>query len=822
MDAARCRPAPAHCPSAQLVQARVVPRPLATLVLTAAGALIGCRPAGPSRTIDLAPRTGWHAGPGTHVRPDGRISLLRDGTGFVWKQVELDVDEFPVLLFRIADSFSRFRWRLAALAGDSGEASPAAALPLIERVAEESHYIVPLRQPTGWTGRRRFRLLIVLDGYRRDWLELGDLAAVHLTDAAPPAPALVAPEDGAVLSAQALHFSLAQAPNAVAYELQIARRRDFAAAWSAPMTPPYLADRLPYLPDDGAPRDPGPWLWRARAVSMSGRAGPWSRPRGYTLERPAAPRPPVLVPSATEPLFVLMADRRTMVARWAALPAAVRRHAVLRVEDLPTESLAVTVQLAQRHGIPVLVQTSGPHDYYGPVSARIPLSDIDAWFRRYPVVKGAYICEQAFRVTPEGKRTMLAYARRLLALAAEHGRLVVWADAHWTRNLWIDAALDRPLAEAMRRYRPYFVPVIKMNGALTPHSALDATMGLWVAGFATAWGVQPERWYWYEAGLGPPGQQRWHKEGIMADFPPTFYGQLALLGLANGASVYSFEPGDDQWTADGELTPTASGVVMPLLEDLAEGRWIPGRTEALGGVRAVYVADSADSPWALDYGTLRPLYAAAYGESHPFAIIPSISRYGRIPIVPRSTPPEILASFRSRLRALVPATAAESRRLLDGLYPARAFGDAWIARLPHGVAVMNSHENQDIEQRFAVDLAGPVQHVSGRLGLNSYLIVRQDSGAVRLHVNARAGHVVSLELRVRGIPHRVETAPDGAIRQCAWDAARHRLSLRLVPNETAVTVAMRFPVALTSTSGLPPRLPPEEPPRGVCPASRTR
>ncbi len=645
---------------------------------------------------------------------------------------------------------------------------------------------------------------------------------MHLPAAPPPAPGLVAPADGAVLSPNALHFSLAQAPNAVDYELQVSRQRDFTGAWSARVTPPYLADRLPYLPDDDAPRGAGQWFWRARAISIGGRAGPWTRAHGYTVQESAGPRPPVLAPSPEEPLFVLMADRRTMLARWEALPVEVRRHTVFRVEDLPTESLAVTVELAQRHGIPVVVQTSGPHDYYGPVSARIPLSDVDAWFRRFPVVKGVYICEQAFRVTPEGKRTMLAYARRLLALAAEHGRLVVWADAHWTRNLWIDAGLDAPLVAAMRRYGRYFVPVVKMNGALTPHSALDAALGLWLAGFAAGWGVQPEHWYWYEAGLGAPGRQQWHKEGVMADFPPTFYGQLALLGLAGGASVYSFEPGTDEWNAEGGLTPTARGVVMPLLEELATRRWVPDRTEVMGGVRAVYVADSADSPWALDYGTLRPVYAAAYGESHPFAIIPRVSRYGRIPIVPRSTPPEVLASFRARLRAGVPATVAESRRLLDALYPARAEGDAWMVRLPRGVAVMNGHENQDIEQSFAVALDGPVQRLSGRLGLNSYLILRQEEGDVRLHANARAGRALALDLQLRGSPQSVEITPDGAVRRCAWDAALHRLSLQLVPNETAVTVAVRFDGSTTPGSGGPPHLPAGGTVGDICRAVRVR
>lgn len=767
-------------------------RRLAGLAFPAVLAVCGCEARGAFRTVDFDARAGWRAGPGTHLRPDGRISLTRDGVGFVWKPVELDVDAYPVMLVRTGQSLPRFTWRVAVRSGHAAPVAPDEGIRLIERVAEEGHFVVPLKRLTGWTGRVRFVVLIALEGHARDWVEFADLQAVRLTAAAPPPPRLLAPGDGATVSPNAVHLSFAQAKNAVAYDLQISRGRDFAGARSVRVTPPYLADRLPYLPEDESLRTPGHWFWRVRAVSVADRAGRWSTARSYAVREEAPPKPPELTVAPEHPLVLLLADRRTLSARWRSLPSTLRPYVVLRVEELPVESLLVTLAAAQRLGVPVMVQASGPHDYYGPVASRIPLSDLETIFGRFPVVKGVYICEQAFRVSPDGDRIMKQYARQLVALAAEYGKLVVWADGHWGRNLWIDVGLDAPLANALRAHRRYFVPVWKMNGALTPHAAHDAVLGLWMAGFADHWGVQPERWYWYEAGLGALGRQQWFKEGEMADFPPTFYGQMTLLGLVEGATVYSFEPGDDVWTAAGELSPTARGVLLPLLEAIVRRRLIAGREEVVRRARTVYVADSSDSHWALDYGTLRPLYQAAYGATTPFAMLPAQTRYRRIPIVPPGTPPATLALFPDRVHAGEFAAATDARRHLDARYPARNEGDAWVGRIPGGVAVMNGHENRDIDERFDVTLEGPVRRVAGRIGVNGYVALQQREGEAWLHANARPGRTVALDLWAAHEPAAIAATPRSALVRSVWNPSERHLTLTLLPGGAAVDVVLGF------------------------------
>jgi len=94
-----------------------------TLWLLASSLGLGYRPGDAIRqevsAIDLGARTGWHTKGSINVREDGRISLTRDGVGLVWKSVEVDVDQFPVMLVRVAQSIRRERWTVAVERNDS-------------------------------------------------------------------------------------------------------------------------------------------------------------------------------------------------------------------------------------------------------------------------------------------------------------------------------------------------------------------------------------------------------------------------------------------------------------------------------------------------------------------------------------------------------------------------------------------------------------------------------------------------------------------------------------------------------------------------------
>ncbi len=690
--------------------------------VVAAGA---CRRGGSYRILDLGPRSGWLPQRVLAVDSTGRLSLLADGSGSAVKRVTLDVTRFPILLVRTAQTLPRLTWTIAIAPPPSPTTGSPEPIPLISRHAEEGQYVVPLAAATGWHGTVSFDLVVRLDGHARDWIELADLEAVAVADRPPPRPRPELPADGALVSAPALHYEWFQARDALSYDLEVARSPGFAGATATHVPAPYLADKLPYLPRDGELLPPGHWYWRVRGRSLAGRPGPWSRTSRFDVAPlPPDPRSPSLRISAEHPLVVLMANASRLGGAWASVPDSLKAFTVLRVEALPSESLEAAASRAERLGIPIVVQLSGPHDYYGPVSSRIPLTEVERLFRAYPAVRGAYICEQAFRVAPPEHRVMLDYARRLVTLAAAYGRVVLWADGHWGHNLWIDVGLDRALMDTLRAHPATLVPIWKMNGALTPFTAQGAVFGLWVSGAVRNWGVQPEGWYWYEAGLGDggrrPGVSRWFKEGDRAQFPPGFYGQMALLGVSGGATVYSFEPPTDLWAeGGGEPKPTARDVIFPVLTAITRRGLVPPRRAVLDAIRAVYLADSADLPWSLDYGRMRPLYAGSYGISFPFAMIPETGRYFWIPILPRWRPDAAGGRRPLRLRGADLGDSASVRRRLDALYPPQR-GEAWVAQVGGLTVVMSAGETGVGSERFDLSLRG-LERLTGSVDRGGYL-----------------------------------------------------------------------------------------------------
>ena len=757
---------------------------------------LGYRPSDAIRqevsTIDFGARTGWHTRGSINVRDDGRISLTQDGVGLVWKSVEVDVDQFPVMLVRVAQSIRRERWIVAVERNDSPSLDRNKWTRLIERYAEESGFIVPLKKITGWSGKVRFVLMIAIEGRNRDWVEFDALEAIHLSDARPVPPKLSVPSNGSVISPLAVHFTWFQSANALEYELQTSSRGDFSESQSIKVVPPYPADKLPYLPEPEDLLPPGKWFWRVRAFNIDAHPGEWSETNTFSVREAVAPKPPELSVSTDHPLIILFADAEHLVENWKAVPDELKPYVVFRTEVLPSENFRPLLRTAQENRIPVLIQTSGPHDYYGRTSSRISLSEVEQFFKEYSVLKGVYICEQAFRDSPTNNRIMVHYAERLITLAAEYGKTVVWADGHWGRNLWIDVGLKKKLLETIRQHRRYFIPLWKMNGSMTAYSVHDALFGLWVSEAVDNWGVQPERWYWYEAGFRKLNEQGWFKEGNTEDFPPSIYGQMMLLGLSSGASVYAFEPGGDIWGKDAGLSEISRTITFPLLLEMIRHQWIPSREQVLRKIHTAYVADRPDSAWSMDYGSMHALYEGTYGIQHPFQMIPSRSRYFWIPILPKWTPQRTLEIFPNRVRAQTFSTSGEATRYFDTRYASSDKGNAWVVHYGDRVLIMNSRENWDEDQTFDVPLGGSVNRISGLISVNSYLIVEQAQDKCRIHLNGRPERHQVLELWGLEKPPKVVATPQRALAKSSWGERNHCLVLDFSLRQGAVSVEIGF------------------------------
>ncbi len=744
--------------------------------------------------IDFHPERGWQTKGAVKIRDDGRISLTENGRGMVWKWVELDLDKSPILLARISDSMPREWWQIIVAKDESSITDDSRRICLIKKYIEEGGFIIPIKKITGWKGKMKFVMGIEIEGHRWDWMEFSTLKAVSMRPDKPAAPKLSAPVNGMTVSPFALHYCWDQVKNAIKYELQVSRKPNFSENRSFTVKPFYLADKLPYLPGEEELLQGGKWFWRVRGFSIGGQAGNWSETGTFTVRKSMLnPRPSELRISNTHPFFILFSSGPGLTANWRAVPRKLKPYTILRIEEIQSGKLQTIMETAQENHIPIIIQASGPHDYYGQISSRIPLSEIERIFMDYPTVKGVYICEQAFRVSPEKNWIMMNYAKRLISLSAEYGKTVFWADGHWGRNLWIDVGLNKELFTTFRKYRQYIVPIWKMNDALTPYSAHDAIFGFWVSQAVDNWGVQPERWYWYEAGFGKLNHQAWFKEGVLADFPATFYGQMILLGLSSGATVYFLEPPSDIWQKDGDLSEISRAVTFPLFLDMISHHLIPNRKQVIPKIHNIYIADSLDARWSLDYGTMHNLYKNTYGIDHPFQMIPSFGKYFWLPILSKWTDHAILKQFPNCLDAAKVSGKESILKYLGKQDTVASNSDALVFFLNNCTIVMNSSENWNVDQTFEVSMEGKVKKIAGNVDVNSYLlVVQKNDDGLRILLNGREGKRQILKIWASEAPGQIIATPPKVLVSSSWNTADGCQILEFLLAQEAVTVEIKY------------------------------
>lgn len=352
-------------------------------------------------------------------------------------------------------------------------------------------------------------------------------------------PVPLSPREGISLLDTAVQFCWQGTEDGFGYELQ------------------YVPVQTAYAHMPEAAVGPGKWFWRVRTMTNEGTFGQWSEVRSFTCRHSLrAVRRDVDV-SAARPLFICHLHNHDEIdACWQSIPGVLRTHSVLRVERHTTGDLLKVREAAERCGVPIVIQLAGPHDSYGGRYARIPLADVEMIYQRFTQVKGTQIVEQSCQ-GGLARGHVTRYLIGMMRLAAGYGKVAVWGDGHWHgNNVWLDAAQHAELFHTMAECSEHVVPMWKMNCGWCPYAVQGAVYGLWAAGAVANWGIEPESWYWYEAGLGELGEpQKGSKEGRIEAFPATFWGQMVLTGLSGGATAYCFEPQDGIWSAPGSRRP---------------------------------------------------------------------------------------------------------------------------------------------------------------------------------------------------------------------------------------------------------------------------
>ncbi|MCD6219794.1 DUF4962 domain-containing protein [Candidatus Calescamantes bacterium] len=559
---------------------------------------------------------------------------------------------------------------------------------------------------------------------------------------------LSSPQDSARLTDIALFFAWFNdrtcMPCVIEYELQVARDRNFNKDVKTFKIIPYAADLSVYFPQKSLSE--GKWYWRVRGINGE-RKGGFSETRSFVINKSLTKKSPELRPSSENPLFIFRPHLSDIVKCWKSIPQDIKPYSTLVVwsekQSPCTKYLLCYAELAKENNIPLILQVATACDILPlaePLYTTIPLSDIEYMFQKFPSVKGVFICERqgSIESAPTGDYKYfsprgLRYIKNLIELAAKHGKIVVWADGHEFFSVWINAFLNKEFYETVRQNKEYLVPVWKMN-QLYSTPVGSSLLGLWLSDTVENWGVEPESWFWFEAGFSKLGEVSLTWCGKREDCPPTFLGQQVLLGMAGGATIFSTEPVSDVWESPGKFSPNGK-VYLSLFREILKRDLIPKKKEVLSKVKISCMADGF-----MHKRECPMLIKSAYGiRDLARDMIPNISKYYYIPILPKHTPSGTLASFSN----VVPASLSYDTDL-DVLPYLKQYtqedgkGTAWITRVGDRIFIMNTWENQDRQEDYNVSINHSlIKRIKGKVGPHQYLVVKETAQGIYIHVNNR-------------------------------------------------------------------------------------
>ena len=695
---------------------------LILLALAAFGGSLATAYAEGGKDIDLA-SCAWQASAGAHVKIQGdeidlNVSLLpqpEPRTMECW--VSLPGDQLMVVRGLHHGAVTERGWTFS-FERTSGERRQ------LYRGSQERQFSFPV--PAEWEHDKQIGIVIGIPGDNPGYLHLENLRLQPASAALPGSPEPISPTEGQQVTPPAGDFLWAcpQPGSTVGYDLEWQREGE--ETRKAHIAAYFQSDAQGFWPSHWL--SAGKYAWRVRALNPAGNLGSWSRMMHFTVRVEEAPQPPVVLLSPKRPLTILDLPIDDVKAAWGRIPAAVRPNLLFRTGG-SRQYVASILKAAQAARVPIALQVNGPHDIIAGRWDRVPLALLAQWAREYPTLKAFYICEQQVQGGLENPE-VTSYLERLIALGAELGRPVFWADANWGGNIWLEVEARQDFARFLRAHRGYVYPLWKMNGGFAPYLAPAGLLGLWLSHTVAAWGVQPESWYWTEAGFTTLGIQHDYKEGVRQDAPLVIFQELALLGATAGAQIYSFEPtGDFFGASSGQNLET---IIIPLIRILSESV-IPDRADVQAAIPRKHVLEPADLVFRPNYTPpIRDLFAHSLGIAYPFQMVPESGNCYWIPFMTGPVATGTKEGSSSEDSAAHPLHTC----------PPPVPGQAAVFKVGKTTFVFNSRVNWNEDEPFSIRLAGTL--AKGKLGLNGWVAaLDQNSEEAHLWFFARAGaHLV--------------------------------------------------------------------------------
>jgi len=278
--------------------------------------------------------------------------------------------------------------------------------------------------------------------------------------------------------------------------------------------------------------------------------------------------------------------------RWRNLPDNLKPYSILTCRGERAEVLNRDCARAQQEGIPVIAFI---RTWYPEVLGKFPsIEELDKAFASYTVLKGVLICETGAGGFTDGERD---YVMRAIETAAKYGRYIFWDIGH---GVWAEVGTDKVFCDVLRRNKGTMIPLLEMNIAYNKYETHSRVLGLWLSGLVENWGINPQGWYWGEAGfmelntsygfrlakLRPKFRgiadknsvtrtTREFEDKVNSMFP--MMGQDIMFGCASGATVFWFggERPPNAWRArDGSISRWWLDTIKPFLTEIVKRRLI--------------------------------------------------------------------------------------------------------------------------------------------------------------------------------------------------------------------------------------------------------
>jgi hypothetical protein len=366
-------------------------------------------------------------------------------------------------------------------------------------------------------------------------------------------------------------------------------------------------------------------------------------------------------------------------------------------------------------------------------------------------------------------------------MAPRYGRFVCMRldGMAWPRAL--SGTASRPLYDALLRNRGHVLPVAGTRGP--QHAAgIGSLMGLALEGGPARRGIAPSSGWYQDAWLAGPGLFGGARgENPM---PSSMYRAMILIGSMTGATVYTFENGEDLW--NGTRGNRWHEAIEPALRQVLGLGLIAREPFVRDKVKVAYqMAAAADAAgFHRNQRDLDEVYneglmiRGAHGVEMPGQIpelIPNSGRHYWVPVLSPHASPEVLQSFARVVRPGEMADSAAWTEVLDQHLTPDGMGSAFIASVGRGIFVLNTREVTPQPETFRIaEVPAPVRGFEAvRVSGGTELSWTPREGDVAYNIYRRIPPEQQLVLvgeGVAGSPWTDTTAPTEALASYAVSA----------------------------------------------------